>query len=248
METRISEIADGVFRLSTFIPQVEPGGLTFNQFLVRGEEPLLFHTGMRALFPLVHEAVGKLIAPETLRWITFGHYEADECGSMNEWLAIAPEAQVAHGMTGVGVSLMDQAARMPRILANGEVLDLGGKRVRYLDTPHVPHGWEAGLVYEETTGTLLCGDLFTQYGEHPPTTESDIVGAAIAGEDIAGYSALNPGMGATLRKLAELQPRTLAPMHGPAFVGDGAAALTALGADYDRRLRAKLHDLGLAAA
>lgn len=236
METRINEIANGVYRLSTFIPEVEPGGLSFNQFLILGEEPLLFHTGMRGLFPLVREAVAKLMPPEKLRWITFGHYEADECGSMNEWLAIAPRAQIAHGMTAVMVSLNDMADRPPRVLQNGEVIDLGGKRVRYLDTPHVPHGWEAGLVYEETTGTLLSGDLFTQYGACPATTEGDIVGPAIAGEDIAGYSALNPRMGATLRRLAELKPRTIALMHGPSFAGDGAGALTALADDYDRRL------------
>jgi flavorubredoxin len=245
METKITEIADGVFRLSTFIPDVPPTGLAFNQFLVLGDEPLLFHTGMRGLFPLVREAVAKVMAPEKLRWISFGHYEADECGSMNEWLSVAPRAEIAHGMIAVGVSLNDMADRAPRVLAHGEVLDLGGKRARYLDTPHVPHGWEAGLIFEETTGTLLCGDLFTQYGEGPAITEGDIVGAAIAGEDIAGYSALNPAMGATLRKLAELKPRTLALMHGPSFVGDGEAALLALADDYDRRMMAKARELGL---
>lgn len=245
METRINEVASGIYRLSTFIPQVEPGGLVFNQFLVLGEEPLLFHTGMRGLFPLLRETVAKLMKPEKLRWITFGHYEADECGSMNEWLAIAPSAQIAHGMTGVMVSLNDMANRAPRILQNGEAIDLGGKRVRYLDTPHVPHGWEAGLVYEETTGTLLCGDLFTQYGEGPAMTEGDIVGPAIAGEDIAHYSALNPNMGATLRKLAQLKPRTLALMHGPTFAGDGGAALEALADDYIRRTRSAFAEAGL---
>lgn len=245
MKTKITEIADGVFRLSTFIPDVPPTGLSFSQFLIRGDEPLLFHTGMRGLFPLVRDAVSKLAPPETLRWISFGHYEADECGSMNEWLATAPRSQVAHGMTAVGVSLNDMADRAPRMLSHGEVIDLGGKRARYLDTPHVPHGWEAGLIYEETTGTLLCGDLFTQFGACDDTTEGDVVGAAIAGEDIANYSALNPAMGATLRKLAELKPRTLALMHGPAFHGDGAAALRALADEYDRRLLARVRDLGL---
>jgi flavorubredoxin len=245
VETKIDEIANGVFRLSTFIAQVPPNGLAFNQFLILGDEPLLFHTGMRGLFPLVREAVSKLMPIENLRWITFGHYEADECGSMNEWLAIAPDAQIAHGLIGCMVSLNDMADRPPRILKSGEVIDLGGKRVRYLDTPHVPHGWEAGLVYEETTGTLLCGDLFTQYGEAPATTDSDIVGPAIAGEDIANYSALNPAMGTTIRRLADLKPQTIALMHGPAYQGDGAAALTALGDDYDRRMRAKAEELGV---
>ena len=247
METRIDEIADGVFRLSTFIREVPPTGLAFNQFLVRGEQPLLFHTGMRGLFPLVREAVAKVIEPSQLRWISFGHYEADECGSMNEWLALAPQAEIAHGMIACGVSLNDMADRAPRMLKHGDVIDLGGKRVRYLDTPHVPHGWEAGLMYEETTGTLLCGDLFTQYGACDPRTESDIVGAAIAGEDIAGFSALNPAMGATLRKLAELKPRTLALMHGPAFSGDCTTALSALADDYDRRMLAKVREFGIAA-
>jgi flavorubredoxin len=166
---------------------------------------------------------------------------------MNDWLAAAPQAQIAHGMTGVMVSLNDMADRPPRILAHAETIDLGGKRARYLDTPHVPHGWEAGLIYEETTGTLLSGDLFTQYGDGPAWTDKDIVGAAIAGEDIAGYSALNPAMGATLRKLAELKPRTIALMHGPAFQGDGAAALAALADDYDRRMVAKAREFGLIA-
>ncbi|MBS0386199.1 MAG: MBL fold metallo-hydrolase [Proteobacteria bacterium] len=250
METKVNEIASGIYRLSTFIPQVQPGGLAFNQFLIAGDEPLLFHTGMRGLFPLVRDAVGRLIRPEKLRWISFGHYEADECGSMNQWLAAAPNAEITHGMTACMVSLNDMADRAPRILQDGQIIDLGGKRVRYLDTPHVPHGWEAGLIYEETTGTLLCGDLFTQYGPCPATTEGDIVEAAIASEDIAHYSALNPGMGATLRKLAELKPRTLALMHGPAFTGDGAAALRALAHDYDRRAlaAAELLNSGAAAA
>jgi flavorubredoxin len=245
VETKITEIANGVYRLSTFIADVPPTGLAFNQFLILGEEPLLFHTGMRALFPLVRDAVAKVMPVEKLRWISFGHYEADECGSMNEWLAAAPNAKMAHGMTACMVSLNDMADRAPHVLRHGEVIDLGAKRARYLDTPHVPHGWEAGLVYEETTGTLLCGDLFTQYGECGATTESDIVGPAIAGEDIANYSALNPAMGAMLRKLAELKPRTLALMHGPSFSGDCAAALIALADEYDRRMLARARTFGL---
>lgn len=236
MQTRVAEIADGVYRLSTFVPEVGPGGLTFNQFLVLGDEPLLFHTGLRRMFPLVREAASRLIAPERLRWITFGHFEADECGAMNEWLATAPHAQVAHGRTGCDVSLNDMADRTPRSLEDGEVIDLGGgKRVRYIDTPHTPHGWDAGLLYEESTGTLFCGDLFTQNGDVPPLVERDIVGPAIAAEDVFGYSALNPDMGATIRGLSDLAPRTLALMHGPSFTGDGAAALRDLADDYDRR-------------
>jgi flavorubredoxin len=238
METRVAEIADGVYRLSTFAPQVGPDGLTFNQFLVVGDEPLIFHTGLRRMFPLVREAVGRLIAPERLRWVTFGHYEADECGGMNEWLATAPHAEVAHGRLGCDISLNDMADRPPRALADGEVIDLGGgKRVRHIDTPHTPHGWDAGVLYEESTGTLFCGDLFTQGGDGAALVESDIVGPAVKTEDLFGYSALNPDMGGTIRGLADLAPRTLALMHGPSFAGDGSAALRALADDYDRRAR-----------
>lgn len=240
METRVAEIADGVYRLSTFVPEVGPTGLGFNQFLVLGDEPLLFHTGLRRMFPLVREAVSRVIDPASLRWITFGHYEADECGSMNEWLSVAPHAEVAHGETGCNVSLHDMADRAPRALANGEVIDLGGgKRVRYLDTPHTPHGWDAGVLYEETTGTLFCGDLFTQGGDNPALVENEIVSAAIATEDVFGYSALNPDMGTTIRGLAGLAPTTLALMHGPSFRGDGGKALSELADDYDRRARVR---------
>jgi flavorubredoxin len=237
METRISEIADGIFRLSTLVPDIAPpAGFTFNQFVVMGDEPLMFHTGLRRMFPLKREAISRLMPPERLRWIAFGHYEADECGAMNEWLAIAPSAQVAHGRTGCMVSLNDMADRAPRVLDDGEVIELGrGKRIRYIDTPHTPHGWDAGVVYEESTGTLLCGDLFTQLGDGPALTEGDIVSPAIAAEDLFNYSSLSPSMGTTLRGLAKLAPRTLALMHGPSFVGDGGAALRALADDYDRR-------------
>ena len=239
METKISEISDGIYRLSTFVPDIAPpAGFTFNQFLVLGDEPLLFHTGLRKMFPLTRAAVSRIIAPERLRWIAFGHYEADECGAMNEWLAVAPHAQIAHGQTGCLVSLNDMADRAPRVLADGEFIDLGGgKRVRYIDTPHTPHGWDAGVMLEESTRTLMCGDLFTQLGDHVGLTDGDIVGPAIAAEDIFKYSALNPGMGATIRSLAKFAPRTLALMHGPSFNGDTVQALRALGDDYDRRVR-----------
>jgi flavorubredoxin len=238
MDARTSEIADGIYRISVFVPQIaEPAGFTFNHFLVLGDEPLLFHTGLRRMFPTVRDAVGRIIASERLRWISFGHYEADECGAMNEWLAVAPHADVAHGQTGCLVSLNDMADRAPRVLQDGDTIDLGaGRRVRYLDTPHIPHGWDAGVLYEESTGTLLCGDLFTQIGDGPALMEGDIVGPAIAAEDIFKYSSLNPGMGATIRRLAALSPRTLALMHGPSFSGDGGAALRALADDYDRRV------------
>ncbi|MGO9700732.1 MAG: MBL fold metallo-hydrolase [Xanthobacteraceae bacterium] len=242
METKIDEIAAGIYRLSTFVPAVAPpAGLTFNQFLVLGEEPLLFHTGHRRMFPLVLSAVGRLILPERLRWITFGHLEADECGAMNEWLAVAPHAAVAHGRTGSQVSLNDMADREPRVLQDGEIIELGKeRRVQYLDTPHIPHGWDAGVLYEETTGTLLCGDLFTQLRDGPALTDADIVEPAIAAEELFNYSCLNPSMGTTIRRLADLSPRTLALMHGPSFNGDGPKALRTLADYYDRRVRSLL--------
>jgi flavorubredoxin len=231
METRIDEIADGIYRLSTFFPDMPPSGFTFNQFLVKGDETLLFHCGMRGIFPSVSAAVGKIAPLERLRWISFGHVEADECGAMNSWLAAAPQAQVAHGMVACMVSLNDLADRTPRALTGGEVLDLGGKRVRYIDTPHVPHCWEAGVVYEETTSTLLCGDLFTHLGDGPAVTSSDIVGPAVVAEDKFHSTSIGAATAPTIRKLAALKPRTLGVMHGSSFNGDCAGALNAL-ADY----------------
>jgi len=235
--TDVTEIADGIFRLSTYVPVIAPpAGFTFNQFLVVGDEPLLFHTGPRRMFPAVREAVASVIPPEKLRWITFGHVEADECGSMNEWLAVAPRAQVAHGAIACSVQLTDLADRPPRELANDQVLELGrGRRVRYLDTPHTPHAWDAGVMFEESTSTLLCGDLFTQVGGGPALTTADIVGPAIAAEDMFRYSSLHPEMGSNIRRLATLSPRTLALMHGPSFNGDAASALRSLADDYDQR-------------
>ncbi len=238
METRIDEIADGIFRLSTYVPDIAPpAGFTFNQFLVLGDEPLMFHTGLRKMFALNRAALARIIPPERLRFITFGHFEADECGAMNEWLAVAPQATAAHGQTGCLVSLNDFADRPPRVLNDGETIELGGgKRVRFIDTPHTPHGWDAGVLYEESTRTLLCGDLFTQLGNGPAVTGGDVVGPAIAAEDLFRYSSLAPGMGGAIRALTTLAPRRLALMHGPTFEGDGAAALHALADEYERRV------------
>jgi flavorubredoxin len=233
--TRIDEIAPNVYRISTFIEQA---GIPFDQFLVVADEPLLFHTGLGMLYPAVADAVRRVMPIERLRWITFGHYEADECGAMNRWLADAPQATVAHGQIAVMVSLMDQAARPPRVLGDGEVLDLGGKRVRFIATPHVPHGWDAGLLYEETTNTLFAGDLFTAFGDGPTTTAGDIVGPAVAMEDAMHATALTPLTAPTIRRLAELNPSTLALMHAPAFTGDGAQALRDLAGVYAARLEA----------
>ena len=242
METKVDEIAERIYRLSTLVPDIGPTGFTFNQFLVDAEEPLLFHCGPRQMFPLVSEAAARVVPLEKLRWITFGHVEADECGSMNEWLAAAPDAQVAHGATGVMVSLNDLADRPPRPLQHGEVIDLGGKRVRHLDTPHVPHAWEARLLFEETTNTLLCGDLFTATGDSPALTDDDLVGLAMAAEDLFLATALTPATAPTIRGLAELAPSTLALMHGPSFNGDCVAALHALADRYRERVEAASQD------
>jgi flavorubredoxin len=232
--TTVDEIADDIYRLSTWVPDVAPpAGFTFNQFLVAADEPLLFHTGPRAMFPLVSEAVSRVVPVERLRWITFGHVESDECGSMNEWLAAAPQAEIAHGLIGCMVSLNDMADRPPRALADGAVLDLGGKRVRHIDTPHVPHGWEARVLYEETTGTLLCGDLFTHLGNGPALTSDDIVEPAMEAEAMFRATALAPDTAAVMRRLGDLQPSTLALMHGSSFSGDGGKALGELAAAYE---------------
>jgi flavorubredoxin len=228
METRVHEIADGVFRLSTFVPEVTPYGFTFNQFLIDAEQPMLFHTGGRGLFPLVSEAVARIMPLDRLRWIGFGHVESDECGSMNAWLAAAPRACVVHGQIACDVSLNDLADRAPRALASGETLDLGGRRMRWIDTPHVPHGWEAGVFFEEQAGVLFCGDLLTHPGDPEPLTQGDVAGPAIAAEAMFHAMTLAPSTGRTLRELAALAPATLALMHGSSFSGDGAAPLTAL--------------------
>jgi flavorubredoxin len=238
METRIDEIADGIHRLSTFVPQVAaPAGFTFNQFLVMADEPFLYHCGARGMFPLVSAAVARLMPVEALRWISFGHVESDECGAMNLWLAAAPHAQIVFNPLGCQVSLNDLADRPPRPLADGEVLDLGGKVIRMVQTPHVPHGWEAQAMFEETTRTLFCGDLFSHAGDAGPVTEQDVVDAAMAAEDMFGATALGPQTAPTLRRLAGLEPATLALMHGTSFRGDGGAALRMLADRYEARLR-----------
>ena len=231
--TTIDEINDGIFRISTWVPDVTPVGFTFNQFLVTGDEPLLFHTGPRGMFPLVAEAMAKVVPVESLRWITFGHVEADECGAMNIWLAAAPDSQVTYGGLGCMVSLNDLCDRAPRPLADGEVLDIGGKRLRQIPTPHVPHGWEAQVLFEETTGTMLCGDLFTQVGAGPALTSDDIVEPAVAAEQIFRASSMAPHTAATLRSLGDLNPTTLALMHGPSYSGDGKRAFYDLAAAYE---------------
>jgi flavorubredoxin len=233
MHTTIDEIAPDIFRLSTHVDQVAPpAGFSFNQFLVRGDEPFLFHTGMRQLFPLVSEAVNRIVPIGDLRWISFAHVEADECGSMNQFLAAAPRSEVVHGALTCMVSLDDLADRAPRPMGDGEVLDIGGHRLRFVATPHVPHNWESGLWFDETTRTLLAGDLFTQVGDGPAVTSDDIVEPSLVAEEIFHAVSLGPDLGATLRRLAALQPTTLATMHGRSYQGNGAAQLTALATGY----------------
>ena len=237
MDTTITEIAERIYRFSTWIPDVAPpAGFTFNQFLVDADQPLLFHAGHRRMFPLISEAVTRVRPVEDLRWITFGHVEADECGAVNAWLAAAPHAQVAHGALGCSVSLEDLCDRPPLPLADGEVIDLGGKRVRHIDTPHVPHGWEARVLYEETTGTLLCGDLLTHVGNGPALVEYDIVGPALETELMFRAMTMAPGTGEVLCRLADLEPTTLALMHGSSFSGDGGGTLRQLATGLDERL------------
>jgi len=235
METTIHEIAPDIFRLSTHTDEIAPpAGFSFNQFLIRGDEPFLFHTGMRQLFPLVSDAVRRLIPIDDLRWISFAHVEADECGAMNQFLAAAPHAQVVHGGLAVGISLNDLADRPPRAMADDEVLDIGGHRMRFLPTPHVPHNWESGLWIDETTRTLFAGDLFTQVGGGVPVTSGDMIEASLAAEAIFHFTSLGPNVVPTVLRLASLQPTTLATMHGPSYQGDGAAQLTALASGYAR--------------
>lgn len=230
MNTTIDEINDGIYRIATFIPDV---GLSFNQILVVGDEPLLFHLGMRALFPLVKDAVESVLPLDQLRWLSFGHVEADECGAMNQWLEAAPNSQVAFGALGCMVQVNDLADRAPLALEDGQLLDLGGKQLRYLATPHVPHGWDAGLLFEESTSTLLCGDLFTQTGNGPAISTDSPMDVTIATEQQFGYSSRAPQTASTLETLAALEPATLALMHGSAHNGTGDTWLREL-ADFYR--------------
>jgi flavorubredoxin len=225
--TRIDEIADGVYRISTPVsPSDFPGGFTFNQFLIDDDEPLLFHTGLRQLFPLVREAIGTVLTPERLRYVAFSHVEADECGALNDFLAVAREAVCLCGVVAADVSVRDLADRPPRDLDDEEEVSLGRHTVRWLYTPHLPHAWECGYLYEVTTRTLFCGDLFTQPGhEHVPITETDILGPSEAMRAQMDYYSHSPETGALIEKLAATEPTTLACMHGASFRGDGGRQL-----------------------
>ena len=237
-DTAIDEIADRIYRIATFVPEIGPTGFTFNQFLIDAEEPTLFHTGPKGMFPLTTAAIETIRPVADLRWITFGHLEADECGAMNSFLGAAPNASVAHGALGCMVSLNDLCDRPPRPLADGEVLDIGGRRLRHLDTPHVPHGWDARVLYEEVTGTLFCGDLFSHLGNGPAVVSSDVVEPADQAEAMFASTCLTPTTAPTIRTLADLEPRTLAIMHGSSYSGDCATALRELADRYANRLLA----------
>ena len=224
----VTEIAPDCYRISTYFPEIE---LQFNQFLIKDEEPLLFHTGMKGLFPVVREAVATIIDPSTIRWIAFSHFEADECGALNEWLQIAPAAQPVCSVVGALVSVNDFAIRQAKGMLDGEVFNTGQYRFRFVQTPHVPHCWEAGLLFEETQGTLLCSDLFHQNGDVEPLTESDVIDRArktlidYQASPLANYMPYTKHTDGILQKLAALNPRTVVPMHGSAYAGDGAQAI-----------------------
>lgn len=231
----VTEIAPGLYRISTFLA---PFNLQFNQFLVKDEEPLLFHTGLRALFPAVKEAVAGLLDLSKLRWIAFSHFEADECGALNDWLELAPAAEPVCSFVGAMVSVNDVSIRKARAMKDDEVLGTGTHRMRFIATPHVPHAWDAGLMFDEASGTLLCSDLFHQDGDVEAATESDVVERArtvlieYQAGPFANYLPYTPQTDGTLRRLAEMRPKVCATMHGSAFVGDGERALRDLAVVY----------------
>ncbi len=226
--SRVDEIAPDVYRICTYFPEFQ---LQFNQFLVKDDEPLLFHTGLRGMFPAVREAVSRVVDASKLRWIAFSHFESDECGALNQWLELAPLAQAACSLVGTIVSVDDFASRPSRGLKDGEELATGKYRFRFCSTKHLPHGWDAGLLFEETRQTLLCSDLFHQSGDGEPVTGSDILGRCretlyeYQKGPLADYVSYTPTTAEVIRGLAELKPRTLAVMHGSSFAGDGQRAL-----------------------
>lgn len=231
--TNVSEISAGIFRISVPVPPSQmPGGFTFNQFLVVDDDSLLFHTGPRALFPLVHAAASHVLGDvaKRLRYVGFSHFESDECGSLNQWLDSAPRAEAVCSNIAAMVSVGDFASRPPRGLADGEEVVLGSKRVRWLDAPHLPHNWECGYLFEATTRTLLCGDILTHGGaDVPALIETEVVGAAEAmRKAMPGSVAIEANTRALLIKLAATEPSTLGLMHGSSFRGNGAAQLLAL--------------------
>jgi flavorubredoxin len=233
MNPRIDEIAPDLYRICLYVPAFD---LQFNHFLVKDEEPLLFHTGMRGMFPAVRESVAKLIDPASLRWISWSHFEVDECGALNEWLAAAPHATPVCGEVGAMINIADFSNRPPRGLKPDEILRTGRHRFRFVPTPHLPHGWDAGVLYEETDRVLLCSDLMHQLGDVEPMTSDDVVGRYRQAFEtyqrspvLMDYVPYTQNTKRQLAQLAALRPRTLAARHGSTFVGDAAAALIASG-------------------
>jgi flavorubredoxin len=228
--TRIDEIASGIFRISTAVPpEIMPGGFTFNQYLVVDDKPLLHHTGPRGMFPAIREAIASVIPVESLRFISFSHYEADECGSLNDFLKLAPRAEPVCSQIAKMVSIDDIALRAAHALADGEELNLGSHVVQWFDTPHLPHGWECGHLFEKTTRTLFCGDLFTQGGhEHPPLTSEDILEPSEESRSAMDYFSQTRNVIELTEKLARNEPEILACMHGAAWAGNGSQLLRQL--------------------
>jgi len=226
--TRVDEIAADIFRISTYVPEFN---LQFNQFLIRDDEPLLFETGMKQIYPLVRDAVSKVIDPSSLRYVSFSHFEPDECGSLNEWLGVAPRAEAVCSVVGAMVFVNDSALRPARGLQNDEIIQTGKYTFRFKSTPHLPHGWDAGFLFEEKTRTLLCSDLLGHGGDTSPVTDSEIVSrfrettSAFQGGPLSNYMPYTPHTEAQIRELASLKPRACATMHGATFVGDGEKAL-----------------------
>jgi flavorubredoxin len=239
VDTRVDQIADRIYRISTCFPDAAPGGFTINQFLVDAEEPLLYHTGMRSMFSEVSTAVDRVVPLARLRWIAFAHLEADECGSVNQFLAAAPHAEVVHGALGCDLSLDDHCERAPVPLQDGEVLDIGGahlsRRLLEIATPHVPHNWESHMFFEEVSGTLFCGDLVSQLGDGPALVGDDLLEAAVEAEDLFRQTSLGPAVPATYRRLADLEPSRLAIMHGSSYEGDAGALLRRMAEVYEQR-------------
>jgi flavorubredoxin len=230
---RIDEVGPDLYRICVYVPQFD---LQFNHFLVRDEQSLLFHTGMRGMFPVVREALARVIDPSDLHWISWSHFEVDECGALNEWLNVAPHATPVCSELAAMINISDFSNRQPRGLKPGEILETGRRRFRYVPTPHLPHGWDAGVLFEEEDRILLCSDLLHQLGDVEPITEGDVVGryrhALTAYQEspvLMDYVPYTPNTQRRLEQLAVLEPRTLATMHGSTFVGDGAASLRASG-------------------
>ncbi|MCS7275998.1 MAG: MBL fold metallo-hydrolase [Dehalococcoidia bacterium] len=241
---RIHEIAEGIYRISTFLQAPTPnGGITFNQYLIVDQEPLLWHTGSRGIFPETIEAVRKVLDPSRLRYISWSHWEADEAGALNEFLQAAPNAEPVCGLVGAIVNVGDFSSRRPRVVNDDEVLVLGRRRLRFLITPHVPHNWDAILAFEETEGILLASDLFTHFGDPPPVVESDVVGPSLAADAFmrqkwrTTYYPIGPHTARVFDRLEALKPRVAACMHGAAFAGDVVRALRDLRSELYRGLQ-----------